>query len=367
MTKIGDILMDGYTVGEIRLRVREDDIAPITIPDFGNEEPPYDPNEDVPEGREGGAPTFRPGISPTPPPPGVRRPPGPTFRRGVGPGSEERAQRRDRDERYGPTFRPGIGPGPRQLRQQREVHARSGTGHGMNATTREQLSGQTAEAAGVTPEFPVAGGVDWKHMDAEYIRRANKAWSMASAEERAGSALVSGFRSFEKQRQIWESGVRPAARPGHSMHELGGAGDWRHYGWLLKYGPQVGLRQLPGDPVHFQLSQPSGDMAGRRERSSRYDPADATIQPAGAEPSGYLERERAWAARELDSDPELRRYLRGVITHEQSPGERSKVFEAMLNRVNALRETDPGLTLRQYLARQGSAQFYGPIRRGEIN
>jgi hypothetical protein len=148
----------------------------------------------------------------------------------------------------------------------------TGGGGGMNADTQRNLANQTAEEAGVRPAFPVASGVNWKNMDAEYIRRANEAWQMATPEERAGGALHSGYRPPTKamarkmgmpetssQESIYyDQGIRPAAKPFHSMHGFGGAGDWsgRNLQFLRKYGPGVGLRELPGDEGHFQLSTP---------------------------------------------------------------------------------------------------------------
>jgi len=155
------------------------------------------------------------------------------------------------------------------------------------------------------------------------------------------------------------------------------------------------------DPHHWQLSQPSGNYPTAADRSQAgrihgqfADLDDArrgirgaqtatpesspttTVAPGStprtdispdATGSEYLRQERAWAKKELDEDPQLMRFVRGVIAHEQSPGERSKVFESMLNRINALRANgQPNLSIREYLSRRGSAQFYGPIRRGEI-
>jgi hypothetical protein len=89
-------------------------------------------------------------------------------------------------------------------------------------------------------------------------------------------------------------------------------------------------------------------------------------EPAGGG-SEYLRGERSWIKDELDKDPKLRSFLGGVLAHEQSPGERSKVMESLANRMNYLKATKfPNLTMRDYL-RGKYGQFYGPIQRGEIS
>ena len=51
---------------------------------------------------------------------------------------------------------------------------------------------------------------------------------------------------------------------------------------------------------------------------------------------------------------------------EQDPGHRAEVFKSLANRLNMMRANGhPNLTLRQYL--NSKPNFYGPIRRGEIN
>lgn len=84
--------------------------------------------------------------------------------------------------------------------------------------------------------------------------------------------------------------------------------------------------------------------------------------------SAYVQQERAWAKAELEKDPALKRFIGGVISHEEAGERRGNVFESMVNRVNYLRaHGQPNLTLRSYLSRTGDRQFYGPLRRGEIN
>lgn len=72
--------------------------------------------------------------------------------------------------------------------------------------------------------------------------------------------VESGYRSEQKQQEIWDSGVRPAAEPGHSKHELkafpGGAVDLKNaqaVAKVLEHSPYAHLLVYAGskDPVHF--------------------------------------------------------------------------------------------------------------------
>jgi uncharacterized protein YcbK (DUF882 family) len=96
--------------------------------------------------------------------------------------------------------------------------------------------------------------------------RANLAPSMLEALRRADELLgepvpiTSGFRSPQKQRELWErrrTNPFPVAPPGSSMHERGLAVDVpSHFvGRLLTVAGDAGLCQtLPqSDPIHFEL------------------------------------------------------------------------------------------------------------------
>lgn len=138
----------------------------------------------------------------------------------------------------------------------------------------------------------------------------------------------------------------------------------------LPGGGRVDLHGVGADAAqHIQrmvslLGSGSGLSAGEGSTSTaslQDAPEDHTASP-------YLKQERSWMKDELESNPELHRFLRGVLAHEQSPGERVKVMESLANRLNFLRANgEPKLTLAEYLSRQGKDQFYGPIKRGEIN
>lgn len=84
--------------------------------------------------------------------------------------------------------------------------------------------------------------------------------------------IVSATRTFEEQKAIYDSGVRPAARPGTSRHERGGAVDLRippeDIKAFAEAARQVGLENLAriGDPGHYQLAgQRDTGMGGGRE------------------------------------------------------------------------------------------------------
>lgn len=119
----------------------------------------------------------------------------------------------------------------------------------------------------------------------------------------------------------------------------------------------------------------SGGSQGSPQEGGKAGQSPSSPQSSGQilKGSEYLKAQRQWAADELRGDPELRRYVRGVISHEQVPGERGRIFESMVNRVNYLRQNGyPNLTLKQYLSDKGNqygggARFYAPIRDGQIN
>lgn len=75
----------------------------------------------------------------------------------------------------------------------------------------------------------------------------------------SSARIVSGVRTFEEQAAIYASGVRPAARPGSSRHEVGGAVD---IGGVAPGVLQLVLQQVRelqslariGDPMHVQLA-----------------------------------------------------------------------------------------------------------------
>jgi hypothetical protein len=73
-------------------------------------------------------------------------------------------------------------------------------------------------------------------------------------------SINSGYRSYQDQLRIWNSGVRPAARPGTSNHEMtafpGGAIDVNgaeQLSSIIARSPYKGLLVWAGakDPVHF--------------------------------------------------------------------------------------------------------------------
>lgn len=72
--------------------------------------------------------------------------------------------------------------------------------------------------------------------------------------------IVSAVRTFDEQKAIYDSGVRPAAKPGTSRHERGDAVDLRippeDIAAFAEAARQVGLENLAriGDPGHYQVA-----------------------------------------------------------------------------------------------------------------
>jgi hypothetical protein len=74
--------------------------------------------------------------------------------------------------------------------------------------------------------------------------------------------VASAFRTFAEQDAIYKSGVRPAARPGRSLHEFGYAADLSPGGMsaadaarMRARAKELGLNfDVPGDPFHVQLT-----------------------------------------------------------------------------------------------------------------
>ena len=88
--------------------------------------------------------------------------------------------------------------------------------------------------------------------------------------------IVSAVRTTAEQQAIYDSGVRPAARPGTSRHERGGAVDLRippeDIKAFAEAARQVGLENLAriGDPGHYQLAgqRDTGGGVGREPKKT---------------------------------------------------------------------------------------------------
>lgn len=83
--------------------------------------------------------------------------------------------------------------------------------------------------------------------------------ALRAAEARLGRAIhvISGFRTYEEQRALWEARSEnpfPVALPGTSKHERGLAADVSVADAALIEALRVGLcRPYPNDPVHLEL------------------------------------------------------------------------------------------------------------------
>jgi peptidoglycan hydrolase-like protein with peptidoglycan-binding domain len=102
--------------------------------------------------------------------------------------------------------------------------------------------------------------VDGKQVE---VRTALAYFRMRKAAARDGVHLkvVSGFRTYAKQQQLYNQlGPKWAARPGYSNHQSGVALDLntgsfgsRTYNWLVRHGPRFGFRRtVPHEHWHFE-------------------------------------------------------------------------------------------------------------------
>lgn len=79
-------------------------------------------------------------------------------------------------------------------------------------------------------------------------------------DEFPGAKIASAYRSFEEQQKIYDSGVRPAAKPGMSLHQYGAAADLSgispsDYARLHSRAKELGINfDVANDPLHAQLT-----------------------------------------------------------------------------------------------------------------
>jgi hypothetical protein len=163
--------------------------------------------------------------------------------------------------------------------------------------------GQTAEQAGIKPEFPVAPGVNWRSLNAEYLARMNAAYRDMPEAEKKKFKMISGYRPATRaearalgmsesssQEDIWERsghGTKfAAAPPGRSKHQGGAAGDYTVTDWIRAHGAQYGVTGIGAsyDYPHIQLS-PGGrnylEDEIKRQRD-KIDQSDKSMQPQAA-------------------------------------------------------------------------------------
>lgn len=111
-------------------------------------------------------------------------------------------------------------------------------------------------------------------------------------------SVTSGYRSYAQQLAIWNSGVRPAARPGTSMHERGLAIDVSNPSQFaaIMAGAPAGVRLYSGasygDPIHFSTTgHRKGGIHGAAKRFAKggisYEPK---LQKKFANTTAYLKR-----------------------------------------------------------------------------
>ena len=159
------------------------------------------------------------------------------------------------------------------------------------------------------------------------------------------------------------TGVNPAPRRSLGGNQMGSHGPSRHLDPAnrpqAKQAPHVGMHRHhhgeidtatfghdadkhdpnKGPTFRPHMTPRNGHEPAHPEHFSLGDVQSAAKGDNNLRGSAYLQHERSWIKDELDKDPSLQRYLRGVLAHEQSPGERSKVMESLANRLNLLRKT----------------------------
>jgi D-alanyl-D-alanine carboxypeptidase len=107
-------------------------------------------------------------------------------------------------------------------------------------------------------------------LDPRFSAALSSLYAAAPPEVQAQLGLTSGYRSIERQRQLWEASDKSGhwvARPGHSMHNLRLAADLYGFGtgggnvsgeardWVHQAAPGFGLSfPMSYEPWHVQLA-----------------------------------------------------------------------------------------------------------------
>lgn len=139
------------------------------------------------------------------------------------------------------------------------------------------LAGASAGTAAADDRPRIAKGYRWGRplplrvvqvdgLDVEvWTARAFRAMQRAAAADGVSIRLVSGFRTHERQGELyraWRSGWgNPAARPGYSNHQAGRALDLDldggAYAWLQAKARRHGFRRtVRGEPWHWEYFAP---------------------------------------------------------------------------------------------------------------
>jgi LAS superfamily LD-carboxypeptidase LdcB len=117
-------------------------------------------------------------------------------------------------------------------------------------------SGPTAakqNLAGLAASPKIAAQVD--RLNDEFAERLD-----VLLKEFPGAKIASAYRSFAEQAAIYDSGVRPAAKPGMSLHQYGAAADLSgiapsDYARLHARAKELGINfDVKNDPLHAQLT-----------------------------------------------------------------------------------------------------------------
>jgi len=362
MTKVGDILIDGYVVGEIRLAVREEGQPPLAQPDFGSDLIP-NPHEDNGGGGNqpqiGHGPPVSPGTSRRPLPGG-----GPTFRPGIGPGSRRRSRvtRTNEDEDATPREEGDLTPagraggrfnvragGARLRPGERETIVLS---NGERVTVNKQAAAQfrgffedLIEAGapvhtlgglgarlGNASQHPVGLAVDWAQLRRDTVSPDVARWMHNNQDTLNTLESKWGMSGGEH----WRTPDR-----GHfSIDTLYGS---EHLARLKGRGATPAGREIEG-PRDAEVPGARAPTPGPRPRTEAAPPLRTDEPPAvprtpGALPptNGSLYTQRTRFADELKDEKTHERLFR--LTQAENPQNPQAFMESVMNRAAARNQT----------------------------
>jgi hypothetical protein len=145
----------------------------------------------------------------------------------------------------------------------------------------------------------VAGGVDLKQENARFLGQLREMIAAAPPEVVANTQVISGYRSPEQQKEIYDRHVaqygsgdvygHQAARPGHSQHNFGLAADLKFTSpeaqkWFYDNAKNYGLSfPVPGDIGHMEPVWARQGGAGHMMAAKAASPAQP--QPVAPAPA----------------------------------------------------------------------------------
>jgi hypothetical protein len=390
MTKAGVILLDQKKVGDIDIDIDEDASADefavmpdehmAPLPGFpGGGHPGSEPMGPRGFGRpsRGTGPLFRPHIGPRARPrpddtkdrirPEERLPPKGPGRRGYyGP-----------DSMAGVKGLPGSPSGEAAPKQAKDAPPESEVQlRGVDPRLVENVKKGANEFMAKHPgwKWKITSGYSPTHGRPTSLHRQGRALDMQLYEPGVGWLRNIGLGPGTHEFAAYHEFALDVARQSRADKMPFSWGGYFHSGGQYDL---MHMQESPGPTAYGNIAEEASKMPPLlpREVGHPGGPDTDAETPVGSmtsnEPdrgpsSAYLRNERRWIKDELDANPRLKRFLAGVLTHEESAGKRTEVAESLFNRLNALRRTHPDITLSDYLKGK-YGQFYGPVQRGEIN